>query len=105
MLLTLGMSLSWQALDRRTAWAIVPVLAIQLVLQPLLALLLAESIGLTGDYRIGAILEAAMPSMVLGIVLCDRYGLDARYYSLIVTISTVLSLATLPVWLYLLTGN
>lgn len=105
MLLALGMSLSWQALDRGTAWAIVPVLAIQLAVQPLIALVLADSIGLTGDYRIGAILEAAMPSMVLGIVLCDRYGLDSRYYSLIVTISTALSLATLPVWLYLLTAN
>lgn len=103
MLLALGMSLSWQALDRGTALAIIPVLAIQLVLQPLLALALAGPIGLTGDYRIGAILEAAMPSMVLGIVLCDRYGLDSRYYSLIVTISTALSLATLPLWLYLLT--
>ena len=69
------------------------------------ALVFTDAIGLAGIHRTGAILEAAMPSMVLGIVLCDRYGLDSRYYSLIVTISTALSLATLPVWLYLLTGT
>lgn len=79
-----------------------PVLAIQLVLLPLLALGLTAVIGPGGVERVGAVLEAAMPSMVLGIVLCDRYGLDARFYALAVTISTVLSLATLPLWLYAL---
>ena len=39
-----------------------------------------------------------------GIVLCDRYGLDTRFYSLTVTTSTLLSLATLPLWLYGLRG-
>ncbi len=79
-----------------------PVLAIQLVLLPLLALGLTAVIGPGGVERVGTVLEAAMPSMVLGIVLCDRYGLDARFYALAVTISTVLSLATLPLWLYAL---
>ncbi len=105
MLLGLGMSLSWRALDRPTAVAIAPVLAIQLLLQPLLALLLTAGIGLDGIERTGTVLEAAMPSMVLGIVLCDRYGLDTGYYSLAVTLSTALSLATLPAWLYVLAGG
>jgi len=80
----------------------VPVLLIQLLIQPLFALALVNVLGLRGDEWLGTILEAAMPSMVLGIVLCDRYGLDARFYSLVVTVSTLLSLATLPAWLYLL---
>jgi hypothetical protein len=104
MLLALGMSLTWRALDRQTAAAIAPVLLIQLALLPLLALGVTGAIGLGGIERVGAILEAAMPSMVLGIVLCDRYGLDARFYSLTVTTSTLLSLATLPLWLYGLRG-
>lgn len=105
MLLALGMSLSWRSLNRRAMVAIVPLLLIQLVLQPLLALWLATMLGLGGAEWLGTILEAAMPSMVLGIVLCDRYRLDAGFYSLTVTLSTLLSLATLPAWLYLLDGN
>jgi len=102
MLIALGMSLTWRAMDRQTAWSMGPVLAIQLALLPLLALAITAVIGLDGVERVGTVLEAAMPSMVLGIVLCDRYGLDARFYALAVTISTVLSLATLPLWLYAL---
>ena len=102
MLLALGMSLSWRALDRQTLVSIAPVMAIQLALQPLLALGLTAGIGLDGIERIGTVLEAAMPSMVIGVVLCDRYGLDARFYSLAVTTTTLLSLATLPAWLVVL---
>ena len=102
MLLGLGMSLSWRTLDGRAALAVLPVLAIQLLLLPLFALGLGRALGLDGVYLIGTVLEAAMPSMVLGIVLCDRYGLDTRLYSFAVTSSTVLSLATLPLWLWLL---
>lgn len=99
MLLSLGMSLSWRTLDRPGLAAMVPVLLIQLAIQPLFALALASGLGLQGAEWLGTILEAAMPSMVLGIVLCDRYGLDARFYSLVVTVSTLLSLLTLPLWL------
>jgi hypothetical protein len=43
-----------------------------------------------------------MPSMVLGIVLCDRYGLDSALYAEAVTVSTALAVLTLPLWLTLL---
>jgi len=36
--------------------------------------------------------------MVLGIVFCDRYNLDVSIYAAAVTITTVLSLLTLPMW-------
>jgi predicted permease len=48
-------------------------------------------------------MEAAMPSMVIGIVLCDRYGLDTGLYAAAVTLTTLLSLFTLPVWSGMLT--
>lgn len=102
MLLSLGMSLVLATLHRQTFAALLPVLVIQLALQPLLALGIAHGIGLDGPPRVGAVLEAAMPSMVLGIVLCDRYGLDSRFYSAAVTVSTAVSLATLPIWLWAL---
>jgi predicted permease len=36
--------------------------------------------------------------MVLGIVFCDRYDLDVSLYATTVTVTTVLSLLTLPLW-------
>ena len=49
-------------------------------------------------------MEAAMPSMVIGVVICDRYGLDTSVYAAAVTVSTLLSLITLPMWYGGLTG-
>jgi len=39
---------------------------------------------------------------VLGMVICDRYDLDTPLYAAAVTLSTLLSLVTLPVWFRLL---
>jgi len=36
--------------------------------------------------------------MALGIALCDRYGLNSGVYAAAVTLTTLLSLLTLPLW-------
>ena len=36
--------------------------------------------------------------MALGVVLCDRYGLNTGIYAAAVTATTLLSLITLPMW-------
>jgi len=46
----------------------------------------------------------AMPCMVLGIVFCDRYQLDGSLYAMAVTVTTLLSLVTLPFWYQIATG-
>ena len=43
-------------------------------------------------------MESAMPSMVFGIVFCDRYNLDVSLYATAATVTTMLSLLTLPAW-------
>jgi len=98
MLIALGMALSWETRQLQRLPLLLPVLAIQLLLMPLLAWGLATALGLHGDLRTAVVLEAAMPSMVLGVVLCDRYGLDTGLYATVVTASTALSLLTLPLW-------
>lgn len=98
MLIALGMGLTWGAVGVRQVPLLAPAVAIQLVLVPLLVWGLAVALGLTGDLRTGVVLEGAMPCMVLGIVICDRFGLDAGLYAAAVTLSTILSLVTLPVW-------
>jgi predicted permease len=71
---------------------------IQLLLTPLIIWGASDLIGLGGEVRTAVVLEAAMPSMVLGIVLCDRYRLDSGLYAMAVTLSTALSIVTLPAW-------
>jgi predicted permease len=98
MLFSLGLSLEWSANRWRHLPSLVPVVVISLFLIPLVVWGVASSIGLQGDVLAAVVLEAAMPSMVLGIVLCDRFNLDASLYAAAVTVTTALSMITLPMW-------
>ncbi|MDX8401884.1 MAG: AEC family transporter [Mariprofundaceae bacterium] len=102
MLLSVGMALGW-----RRGWLariplLAPALAIQLGLMPVVAWTMAELTGASGSILPPIVIEAAMPSMVLGLVICDRFRLDAELYAEAVTLSTALSLVTLPLWMGLL---
>lgn len=98
MLFSLGLALSWKAVTLRNIPYIIPVITVKMLLMPLFALLLMPYLTITGDYRAAAILDIAMPSMVLGIVFCDRYHLDSPLYAMAVTVTTALSLISLPLW-------
>jgi len=98
MLFSLGLALSWTAVRVRNIPYVMPVIVIKMLLMPLFAMLLMSQLTITGDYRAAAVLDIAMPSMVLGIVFCDRYHLDSSLYAMAVTVTTALSLITLPLW-------
>ncbi len=96
MLIALGMALELKKLDRQSL-EIANVLALmQLLCVPLCAYLLAQSLGMSGEILQAITLEAAMPPMIFGLVLCDRFGLDSHFYARIVTYATALSLVSLP---------
>lgn len=98
MLLSLGLSLRLDVLKGRHLLAIVPVVLLKLLVMPLLAWHVAPLLGFTGETLRAVVLETAMPSMVVGIVLCDRFRLDGSLYALAVTVTTLLSMETLPLW-------
>lgn len=98
MLFSLGLSLRWDTIDRSRLPTVIPIVMLQLIVAPLVVWGVAQGVGLEGIILNGTVLEAAMPSMVIGIVLCDRYGLDTGLYAAAVTFTTLLSLFTLPVW-------
>jgi len=98
MLIALGMSLRWDTLHWNKLPLLVPIAGIKLVVMPLLAWYLAFALGLSGATHTATVLEAAMPSMVLGVVICDRYHLDTATYAATVSMTTLLSLLTLPLW-------
>jgi len=102
MLFSLGLSLRWDTWRLSQMPALALVSLVQMFLIPLFVWGLGTWIGLEGIYHQGAVLEAAMPSMVLGLVLCDRFRLDSGLYAAAVTLTTALSLVTLPFWYGLL---
>lgn len=98
MIFSLGLALSWGAIRWRNLPFMLPVVTLKLLVLPWLALFLADVVQLQGQYKAAAVLDLAMPSMVLGVVLCDRYGLDSSLYATAVTLTTGLSLISLPFW-------
>ena len=104
MLFSLGLALSWQAVSVRNVPYVIPVMVIKMLLMPLFAMILVGYLPIVGEYRAAAVLDLAMPSMVLGIVFCDRYRLDSSLYAMIVTVTTAISLITLPFWHGVLQG-
>ena len=102
MLLVVGLSLVVTSGLRAQLPSLLPVMVIQLVLMPLLIWGQTSVLGISGELQVALVLEAAMPSMVLGIVLSERYGLDTGRYAQAVTVTTLASMATLPGWFALL---
>ncbi|HET8760738.1 MAG TPA: AEC family transporter [Nitrospiria bacterium] len=98
MLISIGLALQWERDWRGRVPAVLPVLAIRFAIAPLMVWGAAAASGLEGDVLGAVVLEAAMPSMVLGVVICDRYGLDTAWYAAAVTFSTAASVVALPLW-------
>ncbi|MFO8024873.1 AEC family transporter [Thiohalophilus sp.] len=98
MLLVLGMSLRWEVLRWQRLPSVLVVVTSQLIIMPLVVWAGAGVLNLDARLLAPVVLEAAMPSMVIGVVICDRYGLDTTVYAAAVTVSTLLSLLSLPLW-------
>ncbi|KAA6183854.1 hypothetical protein F2Q65_14455 [Thiohalocapsa marina] len=109
--LTVGALLHFEGI-RSVFGLTVLVATIKLLLQPGVAWLAAIGLGATG---IGAIelgladaqaqiliLEAAMPSALLAVVLANTYGCDGHLASKLVLATTVASIVTLPLMVQLL---
>lgn len=98
MLFSLGLSLEWRGNSQRLIPNLIPIVLFRLLVVPALVLFLLNGVDVGGDLRTAIVMEAAMPSMVIGLVICDRYNLDSSLYAAAVTVTTALSLITLPLW-------
>ncbi|HEY9032774.1 MAG TPA: AEC family transporter, partial [Pseudomonadales bacterium] len=72
MLFAIGLALAQGFQERQHLKTVIPVIIIQLLLMPLIALGSSWLLQLDDQLRTPVVLEAAMPSMALGVVLCDR---------------------------------
>ena len=105
MLFSLGLALNWQAVTRKNIPYVIPVIIIKMCLLPFVAMTLATYLTMEGHYKAAAVLDLAMPSMVVGVVFCDRYKLDSALYAMTVTVTTAMSLFSLPFWHHLLVNE
>ncbi len=68
----------------------------------ILALSIVNIFSLTGIVKNILILQAAMPSAVLTMILCQKYKRDADLVASVILISTLLSIITIPLVLWFL---
>jgi predicted permease len=98
MLIALGMGLNWNSLRWRNAPLSTLVLVCRLAVVPCIGVMLGQRLGFSGDKLAALVMEAGMPSMMLGVVFCDRYRLDTAFYSMIVILSTVVGMFSVEFW-------
>jgi len=98
MLFSLGLALKWESVRLKNTPLILPVVLIKLVLMPWMVIYLVQFMTMDAQFKAAAALDLSMPSMVLGIVICDRYQLDSGLYAMAVTVTTLLSMFSLPFW-------
>jgi len=101
MLFALGLSIPWGNL--RPTPPVMVAVATKLVVTPLVVWLLARQVfSPLADAQVAAILETAMPTMLMAASFADRFHLDVRAAALTASWSSLLFLLTLPAWIALL---
>jgi len=94
LLLILGMQLA-DLHGRPSLHLTVPALGLRLLIGPLIGVLVAGLIGLTGLSRSVSIIEASMPTAVFTIVLATEFDLEPPAVTSIVVLSTLASPITI----------
>jgi predicted permease len=80
----------------RHSCAVVPALVMKLAMVPFIAFTSAHLLGLRGEPLAACVLEGAMPTMVLSLLIAARFRLDVSLAAFIVVVSTALAFFTLP---------
>jgi len=98
MLIALGMSIRWDTLKIKYLPLLLPLCLVVLVIAPIIAYLTATALNVPADTLTVSVILAAMPTMIFGIVLCERFELDSGLYAAAVFLTTLLSIGSLTVW-------
>jgi predicted permease len=102
-LFAIGLGLSVEGL-RSNITASVALAAVKLVIMPLIVYGLCVASGLKPFYTIAAVVCAAVPTAKTVYVLAHEYKVEEPLVAATVSTTTMLSVATLLGWLYLLSG-
>jgi malate permease and related proteins len=105
MLIALGMSIRWDTIKLKFLPMLLPVCVIALLIAPMVTMLIGHELSLTRNILTTVTLLSAMPTMIFGIVICERYQLDSALYAAAVFLTTMLSIITLTIWFHVLPIN
>jgi auxin efflux carrier (AEC) len=101
-MISLGLSLEFKGI-KENIQAVFSVSIIKLLIAPLIASLIVLMLGIGGLEKPVIIIESAMPSAMLSLVLAITHDLDIKTTATCIFASTILSLITIPLILLLLT--
>lgn len=96
MIISVGIALRFTQLHKTIQT--LPAVALKLVVVPIAAIALAHQLGISGGVYTATVAEAAMPTMVLTMVVSEQFGLDSELLAQAIALSTVLSFITIPFW-------
>jgi predicted permease len=94
MTFTVGLALDFR--DLRRLPIAIPALVLKLAVAPVLAWWVGVQLGVTGETLKAVTIEAAMPVMVLSLVIADEFDLDVPLAAMCITVSTVALFFTMP---------
>lgn len=101
MLLVLGMQIG--SMQGNLEWRLAaPAVGLRLLAAPVVAVLVADLLGLTGLGRATSVIEASMPTAVITIILATEFDLQPSAVTSIVILTTLLSPFTLAATIALL---
>ncbi|WP_437517714.1 AEC family transporter [Sorangium sp. So ce1099] len=93
--LALGLSLDLRSLRGRVR-PLVAVASVKLLLAPAVALGAAVALGLERPVSEVAVLQSAMPTSMVSVIVAARYGCDGQFAAATAVVTTLGALATLP---------
>ena len=99
MIFTIGLALSLPRVQH--AYVIIPAVLIKLFLVPFISYSSAFFLGLKGTALASCLIEGAMPTMVLALLIASRFRLDESLAAFLIVVTTVLSFVTLPLAVHL----
>lgn len=94
MIFSIGLALSLPRVNH--AYAIIPAVIIKMMVSPFISFTTGQLLGLQGQALSSTLLEGAMPTMVLSLLIAARFKLDIALSAFIIVVTTVLSFFTLP---------
>jgi len=100
MILSLGMALHFKKM--RFMMPIFLSVLIQLIFIPVVVFNIGKLLDMNEPFFEASVIEAAMPTQLLTLVVADEFNLDTEILAQVIFITTVLSVGTIPLLRYLL---
>lgn len=98
MILSLGMALRYEKLRHIKGLAVVVV--IQLFIIPIIVFYVAKLLNIQQPFYSAVVIEAAMPTQLLTLVIADEFNLDIHSLASAILVTTIASLLTIPLIQY-----